>query len=79
MNTQDFSQPLAIAGRLLALMSLLWLPLQPAAASEVKLGEYYGAIKSEKPEWFKESFLEFEEDVAEAAAAGRRVMLYFHQ
>ena len=29
--------------------------------------------------WFKDSFLEFEEDVAEAAAANRRVMLYFHQ
>lgn len=79
MNTLAFTKPLAIAGRLLALMSLLWLPLQPVAASEVKLGEYYGAIKSEKPDWFKESFLEFEEDVAEAAAAGRRVMLYFHQ
>jgi len=42
-------------------------------------GEYLGARPSERPEWFKESFLEFEEDVAEAAAEGRRVMLYFHQ
>jgi len=49
------------------------------SASDIKPGEYFGAIPSERPDWFKESFLEFEEDVAEAAAQGRRVMLYFHQ
>ena len=43
------------------------------------MGDFLGAMPSEKPAWFKESFLEFEEDVAEAAAEGRRVMLYFHQ
>lgn len=62
-----------------ALMCLLLLSLQPATASDVEPGKYFGAIPSEKPDWFKESFLEFEEDVAEAAAAGKRVMLYFHQ
>jgi len=50
--------------------------MQTSLASE---GKFYGAIPSEKPDWFKESFLEFEEDVTEAAANGRRVMLYFHQ
>lgn len=58
------------------LLLLLLIPLQPGLASE---GTFYGAIPSEKPDWFKDSFLEFEEDVTEAAAAGRRVMLYFHQ
>ncbi|MDJ0779552.1 MAG: thioredoxin fold domain-containing protein [Gammaproteobacteria bacterium] len=48
-------------------------------ASEGKIGDFLGAKSAEKPEWFKESFLEFEEDVAEAAAEGRRVMLYFYQ
>lgn len=33
----------------------------------------------EKPEWFKNSFLDIGEDVAEATAAGKRVMLYFYQ
>ncbi len=33
----------------------------------------------EHPEWFKNSFLDMREDVEEAAAAGRRVMLYFYQ
>ena len=33
----------------------------------------------EFPAWFKESFLDLREDVAEAARSGRRLMLYFHQ
>ncbi len=33
----------------------------------------------EKPAWFKNSFLDIREDIAEAAAEGRRVMLYFYQ
>ncbi len=33
----------------------------------------------EKPAWFKQSFLDLGEDVADAAAEGKRVMLYFHQ
>jgi thioredoxin-related protein len=61
------------------LLLLLVISLQTGMASEVPQGKSYGAIPSEKPDWFKESFLEFEDDVAEAAAAGRRVMLYFHQ
>ena len=72
-----------IAGVLRRLSTLAVVPLLALAvdalASETTMGEYRGAILSEKPDWFKESFLEFEEDVAEAAAEGRRVMLYFHQ
>ncbi len=33
----------------------------------------------EKPEWFTNSFLHIGEDIAEAAAIGRRVLLYFYQ
>ncbi len=58
------------------LLLLLLFPLQASFARE---GTFYGAVPSEKPGWFKESFLEFEDDVTEATAAGRRVMLYFHQ
>lgn len=47
--------------------------------SEAAPGISYGARASEKPPWFKESFLELEEDVAEAADSNRRVMIYFHQ
>ncbi len=65
--------------KLFVLVFMLMYPWNASLGSEVEPGKYYGAIPSEKPEWFKESFLEFEDDVAEAAAAGRRVMLYFHQ
>lgn len=61
------------------LLLLLSISLQAGMASEIPQGKSYGALPSEKPDWFKDSFLEFEDDVAEAAAAGRRVMLYFHQ
>jgi thioredoxin-related protein len=33
----------------------------------------------EKPAWFKESFLDIREDIAEAESAGKRVLLYFYQ
>ncbi|NOY67820.1 MAG: thioredoxin fold domain-containing protein [Gammaproteobacteria bacterium] len=33
----------------------------------------------EKPEWFKLSFMELAEDVAEASEDGKRVVLYFYQ
>ncbi len=33
----------------------------------------------EKPSWFKESFLDLREDVQEAAAGNKRVLLYFYQ
>ena len=67
-----------IATSLISLVLLLFAS-QTAFANEVEMGEFRGAMPSEKPAWFKESFLEFEEDVAEAASEGRRVMLYFHQ
>lgn len=61
---------------LLVLLSFIMLP---AFAEPVKQGEYLGAQTSETPHWFKESFLEFEEDVSEAAEQNKRVMIYFHQ
>lgn len=44
-----------------------------------KQGKFLGAMPTEYPAWFKESFLDFKEDVAEAAAAGKRLMVLFHQ
>lgn len=37
------------------------------------------AAAQEPPEWFTESFLDIKEDAAEAAKAGKRLMVYFHQ
>lgn len=37
------------------------------------------AAAADPPPWFKESFLDIREDIAEAAKGDRRLMLYFHQ
>jgi len=49
------------------------------SASAKPEGKFYGAMETEYPDWFKESFLDFNEDVADAAASGKRLMLIFHQ
>lgn len=62
---------------------LLWLGLVAsvwAAEPTHSLGE--GMVNpgyEEKPDWFKSSFLDLREDIAEASDAGRRVILYFYQ
>lgn len=51
-----------------------------AAGEEAGLGE--GMVNpgyEDKPAWFKESFLDLGEDVAEAVAAGKQLILYFYQ
>ena len=58
---------------------LLLIYLVPAISNEVEPGQSLGAKTSETPEWFKQSFLEFEQDISEASAANKRVMIYFHQ
>ncbi len=52
----------------------------PALAAEEKLQA--GMVNpgyEEKPSWFKDSFLDIREDVAEATASGKRLILYFYQ
>lgn len=58
---------------------LLCFLVFPCFADSHKQGANLGANTSEKPHWFKESFLEFEQDIAEAAEQNKRLMLYFHQ
>ncbi len=66
------------------LKSLSWLGLVLAldlfARQEGQLQQ--GMVNpgyQEKPDWFKNSFLDIREDVDEARQAGRRVLLYFYQ
>jgi thioredoxin-related protein len=59
--------------RLAALLLLAALPLCAQTTGRVT-----GGLQYEPPEWFKQSFLEIAEDVAEADEAGRHVMLFFH-
>ena len=50
-----------------------------ASASESDKGKFFGAKHTDYPTWFKESFLDFKEDLHEANAAGKRIMIFFHQ
>ncbi|MBX2882538.1 MAG: thioredoxin fold domain-containing protein [Granulosicoccus sp.] len=71
--------------RLITIVALFnWLsPINAIAEQESAksptVGKFLGAKESELPDWFKESFLEFEEDIAEAAEENKRLLLYFHQ
>lgn len=49
------------------------------AAPPHEKGAYLGARSTEYPDWFKDSFLDLREDIAEAGARGRRVMMIFTQ
>jgi thioredoxin-related protein len=54
---------------------LFFLLLAPGVAAAAEPGEYAIAL----PSWFTETFLDFREDVAEAARDGKRLMVYFGQ
>ncbi|MCK5664135.1 MAG: thioredoxin fold domain-containing protein [Thiotrichaceae bacterium] len=41
-------------------------------------GKVTGGIDFETPSWFKDSFLEIAEDVAEASESGKHVLMFFH-
>ena len=66
-------------GSRILLAGLLLVAIQPLVAAEQKIGSFSGAELTTHPAWFKESFLDFEEDIAEAAAQGKRLVLYFYQ
>lgn len=60
-------------------ISLTALPLHAAGPDELISTGLVNPGFVEKPAWFKDSFLDLREDVDEAAASGKRVMLYFYQ
>ncbi len=44
-----------------------------------KTGEFRGAKNATHPSWFKESFLDLEEDIADATENNKRLVVYFWQ
>lgn len=48
-------------------------------ATPQETGRLLGAMTTEYPDWFKESFLEFGDDIKEAATGGKRLLVMFHQ
>jgi thioredoxin-related protein len=68
--------------RALALILGIALPaLAASGATDVpaRPGAYHGAMATEYPDWFKLSFLDFNNDIAEASAAGKRLIVLFTQ
>jgi len=51
--------------------------LLPSNAATEKRGEVVGGVTHVAPVWFKESFLEIQDDVDEATEAGKHVILFF--
>ncbi len=65
---------------LLMVMAAISFSVRGFAASETELKP--GMVNpgyEEQPDWFKVSFLDLYEDIAEAAEENRRVMIYFYQ
>ena len=69
---------LLTAARNALLVLMLVTPVTITSAQQ-NTGAFKGAIDTAHPIWFKESFLDFEEDIAEATAQGKRLVLYFWQ
>ena len=72
-------RPSPVTRLLLLGVTLFALSMATAQAAEPERGTFSGARETVYPDWFKASFLDFEEDIAEAAAAGRRYLLFVHQ
>ena len=65
---------------LMIFLAVLVLPVQTYAAGETELTPaMVNPGHEQQPEWFKVSFLDLYEDIAEAADENRRVMIYFFQ
>lgn len=61
------------------ILALLFLLLAPVTVNAEESAGYENPGYHEKPAWFKSSFLDMRDDVAEAAKTGKRVVLYFYQ
>lgn len=60
------------------LMLLTTIIIMTCSSHIVAAGKVLGGKSSEYPDWFKESFLEIAEDVAEASEENKHVMLYIY-
>lgn len=67
-----------IFGIVVMLCSLSVFAAQPGTDAGLNEGLVNPGYQ-EKPDWFKDSFLDIREDVTEASDAEKRVILYFYQ
>ena len=65
-------------GAILAISLCATVALPTFGKSQAR-GTFSGAMPTTYPEWFKQSFLELDDDVAEASDEGKRAIVVFHQ
>lgn len=59
---------------------LAWQFVAAVAADEPsRRGDFAGAVATTYPDWFKQSFLDLQEDIDDAAAESRQLLILFHQ
>ncbi len=63
--------------RLILGLSLSFLLAPASGADTAKRGAITGGVEHQAPSWFKESFLEIQDDVEEATEANKHVILFF--
>jgi thioredoxin-related protein len=63
----------------IAVLGSLLASAAPGVEEPTTPGRFLGATETTYPAWFKTSFLEIADDVEEALANGRRVMILYHQ
>ncbi|MCK4710013.1 MAG: thioredoxin fold domain-containing protein [Gammaproteobacteria bacterium] len=56
----------------------LFIAFGSSQAIAAKAGKITGGVDFDTPSWFKDSFLEIAEDVAEASESGKHVLMFFH-
>ncbi len=61
------------------LLLSLFVNAESSKEGSKKEGEYRGAKTATHPNWFKESFLDLEEDIADATESNKRLVVYFWQ
>ncbi len=68
----------SLTGVIILLSTLAFTSGVVPAAESPTTGAMKGGIRYQIPPWFKDSFLDIPEDLAEAEASGRHVLLFLH-
>ena len=73
------THPLPQYSQFFTRFALTWFLCIGMALAAEKHGAYYGGKPTEYPAWFKDSFLNLKEDIAEAKSHNKRLMIFFTQ
>ena len=57
----------------------LFLPGSSVYSANLTEGKYLGAVDTEYPDWFRDSFLELPDDLEEISDSGKNLILFFYQ